>query len=137
MDHVIDFNRRLVAAAGRDTPLTLRRSNATRAVTVRLVKESDYFDARLVRRRLGILLEATTAGLVIKSVDADGPAAGRIAPGMVLDGMDGQGFADIMGLAKALNGKKPGDRADLLVAAYRRTGPFVRRDEGVVNLAVR
>ena len=137
VDHVIDFNRRLVAAAGRDTPLTLRRANATRAVTVRLVKESDYFDARLVRRRLGVLLEATSAGLVIKAVDADGPAAGRIAAGMVLDGMDGQAFGDIMGLAKTLHGKKPGDRAELLVAAYRRAGPFVRREEGVVNLAVR
>ncbi len=137
VDHVIEFNRRLVAGGGRDMTLTLKRSNAARTVTVRLVKEADYFDARLVRRRLGLSVERSSAGLVIKSVDADGPASGRVAAGMVIDGMDGQAHGDVMGLAKALNGKRAGDRVDLLVAAYRRAGPFVRREEGIVNVAVR
>ena len=137
VDHVIEFNRRLLAGVGRDVSMGLKRGTSAWNATVRLVKESEYFDARLVRRRLGILLEASSSGLVVKAVDADGPAAGRLAAGMLIEGMDGQVHGDLLGVAKAIHAKKQGERAELMVAAYRRTGPFLRREEGIVNIAVR
>jgi len=135
---LIEFNRALVeAGAGREVRLQVKRGREDRTLTLRLVDERRYFDAGLVRRRLGLTVVMGEAGLVVKAVDADGPAARRLAPGMVIEGVDGQACGDLVSLAKTLNAKAAGATVDLAVGAYRRVGPFVRREEGVVRLPVK
>ena len=135
---LIEFNRALVeAGAGREVRLQVRRKGQELALTLRLVDERRYFDAALVRRKLGVTVQPGDAGLVVKAVEAESPAARRLAPGMVIEGVDGQPCGDLVSLAKTLNAKAAGATVDLVVGAYRRVGPFVRREEGVVRLAVR
>lgn len=135
---LIELNRSLVkSGAGRDTSLLVRRDGKTVSLRLRLVDEARHFDAGLVRKRLGVVVEGTESGVVVMSVDADGPAAQRLAPGMFLTGVDGQGVGEILPLAKALNAKAPGEVVELAVQVYRRMGPFLKRQEGLVRVKVR
>jgi len=136
--NLIEFNRSLVTAGSRkDVRMLVRRKGESKSLNLRLVDERRFFDAGWVRRRLGVLVELGEPGLVVTAVDADGPAAGRLGPGMVIQVVEGQPVGDVVGLAKVLNGRPAGERVELAVSVYRRMGPFLRREEGVVRVELR
>ncbi len=136
--NLIEFNRSLVTAGSRkDVRMLVRRKGESKSLKLRLVDERRYFDAGWVRGRLGVVVELAEPGLVVTAVDADGPAAGRLGPGMVIQAVDGLPVGDVVVLAKALNGRQAGERVELAVSVYRRMGPFLRREEGVVRVELR
>jgi serine protease Do len=136
--NLIEFNRSLVGAGSRrDVELLVRRGGRSRNLSLRLVDERRYFDTGLVRRRLGVVVEAAEPGLVVTAVDGDGPGAGRLAPGMVIHGLDGQAVMEVVGLAKGLNRRRTGEVVELSVSAFRRMGPFLRREDGLVRVELR
>lgn len=135
---LIDLNRALVSAgASRDVRLLVRRSGTSVPLQLRLQDESRFFDAALIRRRLGVTVEPSEFGLVITGIDADGPAARRLGQGMVVVGLEGQPVGEIVPLAKALHARNRGDAVDLDVLVFRRMGPFVRREAGTVRVTLR
>lgn len=135
---LIDFNRALVAAgAAKDVRLLVRREGKSVPLTLRLIEEARYFDAGLIRKRLGAAIEATESGLVVTSVDADGPAARRLQPGMFIASVDGQPALELVPLARGLNARPPGEVVELGVSVFRRMGPFLRRQDGAVRVTLR
>jgi len=135
---LIEFNRALVTAGpGREVPIRVRRSGKTVSLSLRLVDESVFFDAGLIRTRLGVTVEATESGLVVTAVDADGPSARRLATGMFLAAVDGQPVGELVPLAKMLHARPSGAPVELGVSVFRRMGLFVRRQDGAVRVALR
>jgi S1-C subfamily serine protease len=135
---LIEFNRALVSAGPKkDVRLGVLRSGKTVPLVLRLVDEGNFFNADLVRRRLGVGVESTESGLVVVSVEGDGPAARRLSPGMFIGAVDGQPVGDLVPFAKLLNNKSVGDPVELGVSVFRRMGPFLRRQDGVVRMNLR
>lgn len=135
---LIEFNRALVSAGSKkDVRLGVLRGGKVVPLVLRLVDEGKFFDADLVRRRLGVGVEATESGLVVVSVEGDGPAARKLSPGMFIGAVDGQPVGDLVPFAKLLNSKGSGDSVELGVSVFRRMGPFLRRQDGVVRMNLR
>ena len=135
---LIEFNRALVSAGSKkDVRLGVLRGGKAVPLVLRLVDEGAFFDADLVRRRLGVGVEATESGLVVVSVEGDGPAARKLSPGMFIGAVDGQAVGGLVPFAKLLNGKAAGDPVELGVSVFRRMGPFLRRQDGVVRMNLR
>ena len=135
---LIEFNRALVTAgASKDVRLLVRRGGKPVPLTLRLIEEAKHFDAGLIRKRLGVVIEATESGLVVTSVDGDGPAARRLQPGMFIASVDGQPALELVPLARALNARPAGEAVELGVSVFRRMGPFLRRQDGAVRVTLR
>jgi S1-C subfamily serine protease len=135
---LIEFNRALVTAGSKqEIPIRVRRSGKITSLSLRLIDESAYFDVGLIRKRLGVTVEAMESGLVVTAVDPDGPSARRLTPGMFLAAMDGQPVGEVVPFAKLLNGRASGAPVELGVSVFRRMGLFVRRQDGAVRVTLR
>jgi len=147
----IDFNEMLVNNSKLDISLAVENEDGRHDSVIRLVPESTFFDADLIRRLLGIKLRrqelkpeaarflglASTEGLIITEVDRDTPAAESLEPGYLVTRIDGQTSADVVAAAKLLYGKKKGEKVRLDVVAQRRRGSFISYNQGSVELPVR
>src|SRR5258708_13095903 len=103
-----------------DISLAVENEDGRHDSVVRLVPESTFFNADLIRRLLGIKLGrqelkpetarflglTSTEGLIIAEVDRDTPAAESLEPGYLVTRIDGQTPAHSMPAAKLLNGTK-------------------------------
>ncbi|HXG48771.1 MAG TPA: trypsin-like peptidase domain-containing protein [Methylomirabilota bacterium] len=147
----IDFNRQLLAAGDkRDLTLLVQRGAAQRSLSLRMVPEDTFFNAALVRKKLGVGVEELTPraarelglsnqrGLVITDVDRQSSAfAARLDRGMVITALDGQVRSDVVSAAKFVYGKAKGDQIEAEVVFPRQRGPYVELLRTTVTLVVR
>jgi S1-C subfamily serine protease len=147
----IDFTSTLRAAKDqRDLVLLLQRGSDTRKATVRQVPESSYFNADLVRKKLGALTQTLTPalaqslglfrveGLLISDVDPGSPAArAELKRQMVITSLDGQPTSDMVQAAKKLHSKAKGEKVHVELIVPVQRGNYVRLNQAAVNIAVR
>jgi S1-C subfamily serine protease len=132
----IEFTRWVAdAGAGQNVSLTVRRGDAERAVTVRLIEEKEFFNAALIRRRLGLTLETIPASLArrlpatwaggfqISAVESNGPAAeAGLQRGMIVTAIEGQAPGDLVEAAKLIHAIPAGGEVQLEVRLLRQRG---------------
>jgi len=146
----IDFNRELMAAKDKN-PVTLlvQHEDNRRTIKVRLVPESTFFNAELIRRKTGASVQELTpqlarefafgnlAGVLVAEVDRGTPAAtAGLEEGMLITSIDGQVTPNVVPAAKMLYARKKGDKTKLEVVFPRRRGPFIEYRRGTVELQV-
>ena len=107
VDGLIDFNRRLLdAGAERELRLGVRREGRDRRLVLRLTEETAFFNAGLVRERLGALVREARGGLEVMSVEpGSGAHRAGLRPGMWLLACDGQPVGDVVSLAKRIHAR--------------------------------
>jgi S1-C subfamily serine protease len=85
----IEFSRALLAGKNRDVTLAIQRGSERRTLHVRLIPEKAFFNADLIRKKIGVTVQEAGAGLarqwglanlqgvLIKEVERNSPAARR------------------------------------------------------------
>jgi S1-C subfamily serine protease len=134
----------------RDVALTIERGTERRKVTVRMVPERQFFNAELIRKRLGLSLQELTPelaqnfgfarveGLLVAGVDAGSAAEGaEIRRGMVISRIDGEPATSVLTTAKRLYGRGKGEKTQVEVVYPRRRGPFLELVQSAVELKLR
>lgn len=120
----IDFTSKLLSVGVKEpVKLTIVRGGATRTVSVKLVREQDFFDNDLLERSLGIRVMPNSPdmarrlnlppypGFVITDIKKNGPAdQAGLEPEYVIRGVDEKLPWNLIELAKYVFGKKPGDQ---------------------------
>jgi S1-C subfamily serine protease len=146
---LIDFNRALLDAGDReDIRVTVERDGHERLLTLRMMQEKDFFNAELLRRRLGLTLDrlsvqqayrmGLSGGFLITNVERAGPAAAAdIQRGYILVAIDGEVPATIVDAAKAVHWKKRGDSVELGFVASEQHGLFLRRYAATAQVKLR
>ena len=148
----IEFMREL-NAAGSEKPVSLliRRGNAQQTLSVRLTPERDFFNAELVRQKLGLQVQELTRelaasmgfpffrGFVVLDLDKDSPAAeAKVEKYFVIRGVDNQPtLGDFVELGRLLHAKRSGDIARLNVIAPPKRGSFGGFREGTVPVKLK
>jgi S1-C subfamily serine protease len=147
----IDFTSVLRAARDqRDLNLVLQRGTDTRKATVRQVPESTFFNADLVRKKLGASVQTLTPalaqslglfrmeGLLVAGVDPGSPAArAELKHQMVITSLDGQPANDLVQVAKKLHSKARGEKVHLELIIPVQRGNYIRLNQAAVDIAVR
>jgi serine protease Do len=130
--------------------LVIDREGERRTITVRLVPEGSFFNADLIRTRLGLSVQEMTPqlarhfafgsmeGLLIAGVEKGSPAAAaELDNGMLITGIDGQSTTSTVNAAKIISPKKNGDKVRIDVVFPRQRGAFIEFRQGTVELKVR
>ncbi|NBV21368.1 MAG: PDZ domain-containing protein [Proteobacteria bacterium] len=147
----IEFMRELNAAGSKEpVSLLIRRAGAQQTLSVRLVPERDFFNAELVRQKLGLHVQELTrdlaanmgfpfyGGFVVADVDKDSPGAeANMEKYFVVKGVDNQPLRDLVELGRALHTKRAGETARLNVIAPPKRGSFGGFREGTVAVKVK
>jgi len=147
----IDFTAALRAARDqRDLVFQVQRGGGKRSVTVRQIPEKSFFNAELVRNKIGATVQALTPelaqgiglfrtqGLLVADVDRGSPAAtAELRRGMVITSIDGQPINDVVLAAKKLYARAKGDRVRLELIIPMQRGNFVRLNQGAVDVTLR
>lgn len=119
---VFAFNRELLKSGDQeDVSISLQRGEARQSVSLRLVAETTFFNADLIRRKIGCTVQEVTpgiamragldsvAGVIITAVEKDSPAGtANLSRGMIILGMNNQGVNGITSTARFLNSLKRG-----------------------------
>lgn len=134
----------------REIQLTLQRGSDRINTRLLLVKEQSYFNAELVRKKLGLQVEELSAasaarigldiegGLLVNAVDQRTQAAQvNLQRGMILTSLDGQKVTRIGRAAKLLHARATGDAVQLELLVPLRRGRFIEVQTGKVELKVR
>ncbi len=144
---LIGWGREL--GTGKKVPLTVERAGKPLALFAAPVPERDFFNASIIKRRLGLAVRPLTrelaeqmgqsffGGFLVDGVDEGG--AGwklRIERGQVIQSVDGQLVSDVVAFAKAVYALAPGDKLRLGIVTELRRGNFVQRHQGVATLTV-
>jgi len=120
-----DLNQLLVDSPNGDAQLTLAHDGPSRTTRVRLIPENSFFNADLIRRKLGVTLVKNTPeiaeqlglptpdGFIVDSVDTNSAAGKALRRGFVVRDIDGQSPPNIMSVAQLLYAKNKGDTAHL------------------------
>lgn len=147
----IEFMREL-NASGSEKPVSLliRRAGAQQTLSVRLMPERDFFNAALVRQKLGAQVSELTrelaasmgfpffGGFVITEVDKDSPAAeAKLEKFFVVQGVDNQPVRDLVELGRVLHAKRTGDTVRLNLVAPPKRGSFGGFREGTVPVKLK
>ena len=144
-------SRELVATGEkRDAVIVFQRGTDRRTANVRMLPEKDFFNASLIRQKLGFVMQEMTqelsdyyglragVGFVISSVDKNSPAAkAEIQPYFLVQGIDGQAPPSITEAAKYLFGKKTGETVRLNLIVPWRRGNLTGYREAEAKLTVR
>ncbi len=139
------LNRELINAGDKeDIKLTIQRDGQRKNMVLRLVAETTFFNADLIRRKLGCTVQELTpaialragldsiGGLIITAVEKESPTgAANFGRGVILLGLDNQRIHGITSTARFLNNKKQGSTLKISILAGR---PLRRM---VVELRVR
>lgn len=148
----IELSSELVSAGtNREIPVVIQRGGERRTVSVRLTPETTFFNAGLIRQKLGITLQQltpelarslgvnSTEGLIIAGVDRGTPAAeARLERGFVIKEIDGQPAESLVSVARQLNSRKRGDKVRLHVLVPQlRSNRFIQYWSEEVDLRVR
>ena len=147
----VDFTSALRSAKDqRDLVLSLQRGGERRTATVRQVAEKTFFNAELVRKKIGATVQTLTPelarrmglpgteGLFVAEVDRVGPAAtADLRRGMVITSVDGQTTDDVVFIAKKLHAKGRGDKVQCRLIVPVQRGNYIRLTQATVDLTVR
>jgi len=147
----MDFTSQLVEATDKsEHSLVVQRGTERRTLTMRLVPEKSFFNAELIRKKLGISLQELTPelaqrlgltgahGLLVGGVDQGSPAAAAdLDRGMVVTTMDGQNLSDLINAAKLLYPKAKGEKVQLDLLLPQQRGPWIELRRGTVEMKVR
>ena len=147
----IDFTAALREVGNqRDLKLLLQRGTDRKSVTIRQVPERSFFNADLVRRKIGATVKSLTPdvasgvglfrteGLLVDAIERGGPAAAvELQRGMVITSIDGEPTEDVLLAAKKLYSKSKGDKVRLELVIPVQRGGFIRFNQGYVDVTVR
>jgi S1-C subfamily serine protease len=154
----IEFVRHLTDAGTTNAvPLVLQRGTERKPASLRLVRESAFFNSDLVRKKIGIAVEELTPqdartlglddkhGVIITEVDRDSPAErAGLRKNMIITTVDrqvtwyeGQPAPSFVPVAKALYAKARGDKSQFEVIIPRRAGRYLELQQAKVEVAVR
>jgi serine protease Do len=139
---VFALNREIITSGDkRDVLFQVRRGSALETTAVKLVTEQSYFNAKLVRQKIGLTLRELTAddfariglavntGFLVSDVEQGSPAdhAG-FQKGLIIEAINGEAADSIVGAARLLASKKRGEKIRLNVIL---PGPFRRAEVDV------
>lgn len=133
---LIEFVRELMMLGDEEeVRLGYEREGVLREARVRLVREEEVFNARLIKDRTGLSVQEltrelagqlglrTTQGLLVAGVDPDSPAERLgIRRGTVIERIDGRAPDDVAAAAKQLYGKAAGETVQLVMLIQTRRG---------------
>jgi S1-C subfamily serine protease len=136
----MDFIGQLRAVKDRgDLSLTIQRAAAGRkTITLRMAPEKSFFNAELIHRKTGALLQeidaamvrslgVRVAGFMVMSVDRGSPAAAaELQRGMMITGLDGEEVTSLVQAAKIVYAKSKGDHLRLEVVVPRQRGVYLQ-----------
>lgn len=145
------FTRHLTRAATQsERRLRYSRDGEAREVSLRLVPESSFFNAGLIRRRLGMDIQPLTrelaetfgfnlqGGYVIAGIEPGGPAEeAGLLPNMVIQAWDGLQTRDMVDTARLVHEIPSGGRIRLDLMAIWTNGQSYRQRTGVAVLVTR
>ena len=154
----IEFVRELVGTGtNRPVSLAFQRNGKRQTASIRLVRESSYFNTDLVRKKIGLSVEELTPqlaetlglgdkrGVIINEVEEGSPAArARLQKNMIITTVDGQvtwhdrqPAPSYVPVAKALYAKTKGDKSQFEVIIPRRVGRYIEFQQAKVEVTVR
>jgi serine protease Do len=155
----IEFVRELVeSGTNKPIALSLQRGGKRQSVTVRLVRESTFFNSDLVRKKIGLTVQELTPqlaatlgmedkrGVIITDVEKNSPAAkAGLQKNMIITTVDGQvtwherqPAPSFVPVAKALYAKARGDKSQFGVIIPQRVGRYgIQFRQAQVEVAVR
>jgi len=135
----IDFNTEVINTGDkRDLTLRVQQGGAERTLSLRLLREDSFFNAALIRGKIGASVQDLTpklaqafglrdiSGVVVSDVESGSPAAktGLIAD-MIITAINDQAISSQVVLAKTLHARKKGDKVTLEVLVPRQRGPML------------
>jgi serine protease Do len=130
----------LIGAADKGAvPVTVRRGGEQKNIQVRLAPEESFFNADLIRRRLGLTVELNrNVGFVVTDVEAQGPAAAAgIKREMLIRSIDGLTPDNMVSAARMIHARNKSDRLKLDLLVQQRRGPFVSLVTAKAEVVVR
>jgi serine protease Do len=132
----IEFGDLLASSAQKQISITYKRGETMQEASMRLVPESSVFNADMIRKKLGLVVERNSYGFVINEVDTNSPAGNSaLTPNTLIWAVDRQTPPDdIAGFAKLLYAKRKGDSVLLHVLNVERSGGFNILRRNVVEL---
>lgn len=147
----IDFVEQLVELKeSREVSLQIQRGSEKQNVKLRLVPEDTFFNADLVRKKMGASIQELTQelavgmglgrleGLLIAGVDRGSPAAtAGLERGMLITALDGQAVSSVASAAKLLYSKQKGEKVRLDLIYPRQRGPFLELRQFAVEVAMK
>ncbi len=156
-DRIMSVNGRAVMrlldwgrAIAQKMKLMVKRADRQREILLQLKPEEDFFNATLVRKRLGMTVDTLTedlarrlrlgfaGGFVVMSVEEDGPAGlAGLKTGYVIQAIENQSPRTMVELARIVYRLRGGDRARLTVMIEKRSGNFIQRRQAVAEVMVR
>ncbi len=150
-DHVIDFHQQLTQNKGeKAVSVTVQRDRGHKEIRVQLIPEKSFFNAELVRKRTGFLLQEmspqlarklnldTVEGAIVADIDEDGPAArAGIRNGFVVLRVNELRVGSMVELAKYLHDIKPGTSVRMELLVQRKVGRFLTLNRAGATLVLR
>jgi S1-C subfamily serine protease len=147
----IEFTSALRAAKDqRELSFVVQRGSDKRTIAVRQVPERTYFNADLVRKKIGASLQDLTPelarsmglfraeGLLVAGIEKNSPAAAAdLQRGMIITGLDGQAIGDVTRAAKILHARAKGEKVHLELLVPVQRGAFRVLTQGMVDVPVR
>ena len=154
----VEFNRQLAEdGTARTISLTVQRGADRKQINLRLRRESDFFNSDLIRKKIGIDVEEVTPqlaealelgdrrGVIIDEVEPNSPAArAGLRKNMIITTVDGQvtwysgqPAPSYVPVAKALYGKKKGEKSQFGVIIPQRVGRYLQLQQATVTVTVR
>jgi len=154
----IEFVRELIdAGTNRSVALEIQRGGARQSATVRLVRESSFFNSDLIRKKIGLSVEELTPqlaanlglgdkrGVLITAVEPGSPAAAaELQKNMIITTVDGQvtwqdkqPAPSYVPVARALHAKHKGDKSQFEVIVPLRIGRYIQFQQAKVEVPVR
>jgi len=131
----------------RDVTLNIERAGERKRVDVRMIPEKTFFNADMIRRRIGASVQELTPelaqsfgfsrldGVLVAGVDRDSPAENaRIDRGMLISRIDGESTTSVLGTAKKLYTKGKGQKIQAEIIYPRRRGPYLEFVQQTVEL---
>jgi S1-C subfamily serine protease len=150
----IEFTSKIIDAGQppeqpqRPVTLLVRRGPERLELTGRCLPLSALFNAELIRRKIGVVVEdlekergskrpTPIMGVLVTSVDRGGPAARELEPNAIIQAIDGQNTRDIISAARALYAKKKGETAELTLVIPRQRGNVTLGYQATAAVTVR
>lgn len=147
----IDLNRILIAVGDqRAVGIQVRRNGKVMELTARQVKESSFFNAELVQKRLGASVQqltpelaeslgvGTTMGLIIAGLEKSGPAAkAELERRLIIQAINRQPTPTVAAAARILHEKAAGEKVVLSVLRERIIGRYIQTFNGTVEVVLR
>lgn len=128
-ESVIEFNRILQASGDHeDVRIVVSQNGKERNLTLRMLKEVDFFNAELIRRRLGMTVKPGGNGtFIISNIEGDGPAArAELESGLTIATADDFQISTVVDFARIVHRKARGETIKLGILAREGRGFFSR-----------